>query len=128
MHTRMRLEHSWVKNPWFFPTTKTMKILPLRNYTLYSTHLPLRVASALAIFQRTMNQILQGITGVICYTHDILVTGSNSKEQLQRLDEVLKKAQISWARAEKKQVCVLSKCCGVHGSSSGCKRTAYPWK
>lgn len=47
------------------------------------THLPFGMASAPAIFQRAMDQILQGIPGVICYIDDILVTGSNREEHLQ---------------------------------------------
>ena len=35
--------------------------------------LPFGVDSALAIFQRAMDQILQGILGVLCYIDDILV-------------------------------------------------------
>ena len=39
------------------------------------TQLPLGVASAPAIFQRTMDNILQGMKNVICYIDDILITG-----------------------------------------------------
>ena len=39
------------------------------------TRLPFSVASAPAIFQRTMDTLLQGIPGVICYIDDILITG-----------------------------------------------------
>ena len=43
-------------------------------------HLPYGVASAPAIWQRAMDQILQGIPGVFCYLDDIIVTSSNMKE------------------------------------------------
>ena len=38
------------------------------------TWLPFGVTSAPAIFQRTMDMILQGLDGVICYIDNILVT------------------------------------------------------
>ena len=49
------------------------------------------VASAPAIFQRAMDAILQGVTGVICYIDDILVTGSDDEKHLEGLGEVLKR-------------------------------------
>ena len=52
-------------------------------------HLPFGVASALALFQKTMDSILQGIPKVICYIDDILITGKNDKEHLETLEKVL---------------------------------------
>ena len=53
--------------------------------------LPFGMASAPAIFQRTMDVILQGLEGVICYIDDILITGSSDKKHLANLEEVLKR-------------------------------------
>ena len=53
------------------------------------THLPFRIASAPAIFQRTMDIILQGLSHVQCYINNILVTGADDKEHLHNLEEVL---------------------------------------
>ena len=53
------------------------------------TRLPFGIASAPAMFQRLMDTVLQGIPGVICYIDDILITGKDEKEHLQRLEEVL---------------------------------------
>ena len=53
--------------------------------------LPFGVASALAMFQKTMDTLLQGIPGVICYIGDILVTGTSEEEHLQNLTKVLDK-------------------------------------
>lgn len=39
---------------------------------------------------RAMDQILQGIPGVICYIDDILVIAAACEEHLQRLEEVLR--------------------------------------
>ena len=56
-------------------------------------HLPFGVASAPALFQKTMDVILQGMKHVMCYSDDILVTGSTEKEHFIQLEEVLKSSQ-----------------------------------
>ena len=55
------------------------------------TRLPFGVASAPAMFQKTMDTLLQGIPGVICYIDYILVTGTSEEEHLQNLTKVLDK-------------------------------------
>ncbi|XP_030621125.1 uncharacterized protein K02A2.6-like [Chanos chanos] len=47
------------------------------------------VASAPAIWQRAMDQVLQDIPGTQCYLDDIIVTGKNDEEHLQNLSKVL---------------------------------------
>lgn len=54
------------------------------------TRLPFGVASAPAVFQKTMDMILQGMEGVICYIDDILISGKTKEEHLGRLQKVLK--------------------------------------
>ena len=68
-----------------------------KAYTTINTHkglyqytrLPFGVASAPSIFQRTMENILQGLPHVCVYIDDILVTGTNGQEHLQNLEAVL---------------------------------------
>lgn len=65
--------------------------------TTISTHkglfsynrLPFGISSAPALFQRTMEQLLAGIEGVVCFIDDILITGGNQTEHLLRLEKVL---------------------------------------
>ena len=57
------------------------------------TRLPFGVASALAVFQKTMETILQGMPQVICYLDDILVTGRTEIEHTKNLEEVLCRLQ-----------------------------------
>ena len=68
-----------------------------RKYTTINTHqglyeytrLPFGIASAPAIFQKTMDLILQGVPHVACYIDDILITGANQREHFQNLWEIL---------------------------------------
>ena len=53
------------------------------------TRLHFGVASAPAIFQKTMDTVLQGLPKVICYLDDILVTGSTEEEHLSNVEKVL---------------------------------------
>jgi len=55
------------------------------------TRLPFGIASAPAIFQRTMDSILQGVEGVACYIDDIIITGRTQEEHLEHLEEVLRR-------------------------------------
>ena len=71
------------------------------------TRLPFGVASAPAIFQRTMDTLLQGIPGVICYIDDILITGQTESEHLKALDEVLSRLGQSGLRVKKEKCAFL---------------------
>lgn len=51
--------------------------------------LPFGVASAPSMFQRIMENILQGLPGVCVYIDDILVSGKTTEEHLRNLEAVL---------------------------------------
>lgn len=51
--------------------------------------LPFGINTASEIYQQIMNNVLDGINGVICYQDDVLVYGKNKSEHDQRLKEVL---------------------------------------
>ncbi len=53
--------------------------------------LPFGVATAPAIFQRTMDSLLQGLPHVCVYLDDLLITGPTDEEHLKNLDTVLSK-------------------------------------
>ena len=73
------------------------------------TRLPFGVSAAPAIFQRTMDTILQGVPHTVCYLDDILVTGSTQQEHLENLDEVLKRLRDQGARVKKSKCAFLQK-------------------
>ena len=60
--------------------------------------LPFGVSSAPAIFQRTMDSLLQGIPQTCVYLDDILITGNTVEEHLKNLDEVLRRLQTAGLR------------------------------
>ena len=57
------------------------------------TRLPFGVASPLAVFQQAIDSTLQGMSHVICYIDDILITGTIAAEHDNNLEEVLKRLQ-----------------------------------
>lgn len=65
--------------------------------------LPFGIASAPAIFQRTIETLLKGIPGVLVYQDDILVTGSSNLAHMQSLHAVLQKLQEHGLRVKSKK-------------------------
>lgn len=57
------------------------------------TRLPFGIASAPAIFQRMIDQILHGIDGTASFIDDIAITGKTLEEHFERLEEVLRRLE-----------------------------------
>ena len=55
------------------------------------TRLPFGISSAPAVFQRTIDTILEGAEGAACYIDDIIVTGQTAEQHLEHLEEVLRR-------------------------------------
>ena len=68
-----------------------------KNYVIINTHkglfrytrLPFDISSAPGIFQRVMENILQGISNVVVYLDDILLSSATESDHLQLIDQVL---------------------------------------
>ena len=72
------------------------------------SRLPFGVSSAPAIFQRCIENLLQGCKGVSIYMDDILVMGKSTEEYLHNLENVLSKLESAGLRLNK------SKCYFLH--------------
>ncbi|XP_046692710.1 uncharacterized protein K02A2.6-like [Silurus meridionalis] len=59
------------------------------------------ITSAPSVFQQTMDQILAGFPGVVCYLDDILVTGTDEQSHLQHLDATLERLKEYGLRVRK---------------------------
>jgi beta-lactamase superfamily II metal-dependent hydrolase len=59
------------------------------------------ITSASAIWQRTMDQILEGSSGISCILDDMIVTGKSDAEHMANLEEVLRRLHHHVIRAKK---------------------------
>jgi hypothetical protein len=69
----------------------TTFMTPFGRY--YFKRLPFGISSAPEVFQRTMESILQGIEGVVCYMDDVVVSGDTEEEHDKRLEQVMKRVR-----------------------------------
>ena len=67
--------------------------------------LPFGISTAPALFQRTMESLLQGLTKVCVYIDDILVAGVGEEDQLHNLAQVVERLE-SAGLSLKKLKCV----------------------
>ena len=82
-----------------------------RKFTTITTHkglfqynrLPFGVSSAPGIFQRTMENLLQGIPRVIVRMDDILISGKDDNNHIANLEAVLKKLSEAGLRLRKEK-------------------------
>lgn len=86
--TKLDLSNAYLQVPLAESSRKCLTITTSKGLFCYN-RLPFGIASAPAIFQRAMDQILQGLPNVHCYLDDILVTGSNDEQHLKNVDAVL---------------------------------------
>ena len=88
--------------------------------------LPFGVSAAPAIFQRTIEGILQGIPKVCVYLDDILVTGRTEDEHLKNLDKVLNRLEEAGMRLKRSKCAFLLPAVeylGHHISADGLRPT-----
>ena len=87
LFTNLDFYHLYNQFPLHLDSRKLVTVNTHRGLYQY-THPPFGVASSLAIFQKTMDCILQGLEGVMCYLNDLLITGSTIREHIQNLKMV----------------------------------------
>ena len=100
--TKLDLAHAYQQ----IPLTDDSK-----RYTTINTHkglfrynrLPFGVESAPAIFQRTMDSLLQDLPHVCVYLDDILITGPTDEAHAKTLDEVLRRLNDAGVRLKREK-------------------------
>jgi len=86
--TKLDLAHTYQQVDLVEESQKMVTITTHRG--LYKVKcLPFRVASAPSMFQRIMESLLQGIPGVTVFIDDILISGIDEEDNLDKLDQVL---------------------------------------
>ena len=79
--------------------SKKLPAINTNNGLCECNRLTFGIASAPAIWQRAMNQILQGLSGVQCVLDDMIIKGKSDDEHLQNLENVLQRLQDNGLRA-----------------------------
>ena len=98
--TKLDLSHAYLQVPLAEESQKYLVINTHKGLYAYK-RLPFGVASAPAVFQRIMDNILQGLLGVCTYLDDILVTGKTADEHTKNLNAVLTRLREAGMRLKK---------------------------
>ena len=89
--TKIALRHAYQQ---VLLDAESQKLVTNTHRGLYQyPRLPFGVASVPSIFLRIMDTILQGMSHVICYLDDILITGRCKAEHLHTLEAVLERLE-----------------------------------
>ena len=89
--------------------SKSLLTINTHKGLYHYTRLPFGVASAPAIFQKTMDVLLQGIPNTLCYIDDIIITGPDDSAHMRTLQEVLTRLQSRGFRLKKSKCVFLCK-------------------
>ena len=71
------------------------------------TRLPFGLSSSSAIFQRIMDEVLEGVEGTICRVDDILITAPDDKTHQMRVREVLDRLDKAGLRAKPSKTSIM---------------------
>ena len=102
--TKLDLSHAYLQLQ-LDESAKEYLVINTHKGLFEYTRMPFGVASAPSIFQRTMDNLLQGLEHVVVYIDDILITGCTEEEHLRTLDKVLQILEDAGLRL-KKEKCV----------------------
>lgn len=87
-YTKLDLSQAYLQVP-IDEDSKRILVVNTSKALFRYTRLPYGVSSAPGIFQRLMENVLQGIPNVIVYIDDILLMGANEEEHLKTLSLML---------------------------------------
>ena len=104
--SKLDLAHAYQQIPLAKESRKLVVINTNKGLFRYK-RLPFGIASAPAIFQRTIEGILREIPRVCVYLDDILVTGKTEAEHLRNLESVLTKLEAAGMRLKREKCAFL---------------------
>ena len=97
--TKLDLQQAYLQLPLEEESQKYVTVNTHRGLFQY-TRLPFGITTAPSVFQKTMDTMLQGLKGVVCYVDDILVTGEDDNSHLQHVLERLQSAGLRLKRSK----------------------------
>ena len=100
--TKLDLSHAYLQLQ-LADSAKEYLVINTHKGLFEYTRMPFGITSAPAIFQRTMDNLLQGLDHVTVYIDDILITGMSDTEHLRTLDEVLSRLERAGMRLKKEK-------------------------
>ncbi|XP_061570024.1 uncharacterized protein K02A2.6-like [Cololabis saira] len=100
--SKLDLSHAYLQMVIEKNSRKCLTITTSKGLFIYN-RLPFGVTSAPAIFQRAMDQVLQGLPNVHCYLDDILASGQDHFQTLPLLDAVLGRLEEFGLRVQKEK-------------------------
>ena len=100
--SKLDLSHAYLQLPLAEESQPLLTVNTHKGLYRY-LRLPFGVSSAPAIFQRTMETLLQGVQHVCVYLDDILITGCSQQEHLKNLEEVLQRLEEAGMRLKQEK-------------------------
>ena len=100
--TKLDLKHAYQQLP-LVEESKDLTTINTQKGLFRYNRLPFGVSAAPAIFQRTMDSLLQDIPQVAVFQDDILVTGDTDASHIQHLTEVLRRLDAEGFRLKKEK-------------------------
>jgi len=99
--SKLYLLHAYLQQPLAKESQPFVTVNTHKGLCQYQRLPPFGVASAPAIFQRTMESILQGLPHVCEYLDDIRIFGKSPQEHLRNLEEGLSRLEEAGLRLKK---------------------------
>ena len=97
--SKLDLSHAYQQLP-LDEQSKQFVVINTHKGMFRYTRLPFGISSAPSIFQRVIEGLLQGISGVVTYLDDILIAGNTEEQHLAALDEVLTRLEKAGLRVK----------------------------
>ncbi|XP_043227191.1 uncharacterized protein K02A2.6-like [Amphibalanus amphitrite] len=87
--------------------SKDMTTVTTQRGAYRMNRLPYGIATCGALFQSVIDQVTDGLEGVVCYLDDLLVTADSEEQLVERLDKVLERLKANGVRL-KREKCVFN--------------------